>query len=384
MASDKSGGSNGQQRNVGKGIQVFNRMPIAYPKPFLGSSLESGIVPFTFRSERKSGFEFQRISLNGKPVVVWNCHIFCAAGGLTFLVKALMCAGTIVQMGGSFIGTTIFLSGFSVLCKFSVPMHGKTCSADRCAAWQSGRFFRISLVERNDTLSVVKFPNSVIDCLDIIGLIANERAFLYRQIAVGSFQDVQRHSRICYISGGGQFTKRKPGDAVHQHMVFIAPIKLILTFIVLIGSGVDAEGAVWVAFWVVFLGELVFCKGFGVVLFSVFRDKRGIQSDKGCIQDAQLIQLLDLCLHDFLKNAVIQFPQKAVICPVRGKLFCDVEAAVVSNETIVLQIIFQIGDVAEAFALHDHKCADHGRYRVTGAAWLLLLALQFGQVKMKK
>lgn len=83
-------------------------------------------------------------------------------------------------------------------------------------------------------------------------------------------------------------------------------------------------------------------------------------------------------------HAVIQFPQKAVICPVRGKLFCDVEAAVVSNETIVLQIIFQIGDVAEAFALHDHKCADHGRYRVTGAAWLLLLALQFGQVKMKK
>lgn len=206
-------------------------MPIAYPKTFLGSSLESGIVPFTFRPERKNGFEFQRISLNGKPVVVWNCHIFCAAGGLTFLVKALMCAGTIVQMGGSFIGATSFLSGFSVLCKFSVPMHGKTCFADRCAAWQSGRFFRISLVERNDTLSVVKFPNGVIDCLDIIGLIANERAFLYRQIAVGSFQDVQSHSRICYISGGGQLTKRKPGDAVHQHMVFIAPIKLILTYV---------------------------------------------------------------------------------------------------------------------------------------------------------
>ena len=83
VASGKSGGSNGQQRNVGKGIQVFNRMPIAHPKPFLGSSLESGIVPFTFRSERKNGFEFQRISLNGKPVVVWNCHIFCAAGGLS-------------------------------------------------------------------------------------------------------------------------------------------------------------------------------------------------------------------------------------------------------------------------------------------------------------
>ena len=130
--------------------------------------------------------------------------------------------------------------------------------------------------------------------------------------------------------------------------------------------------------------NLFFCKGFGVVLFGVCHDRCGIQSDKGCIQDAQFIQLLDLCLHDFLKNAVIQFLQKAIICPVRGKLFCDVKAAVVSNETIVLQIICQIGDVAEAFALHDHKCADHGGYRVTGAAQLLLLALQFGQVKMKK
>ena len=146
-------------------------------------------------------------------------------------------------------------------------------------------FHQLSLVERNDTLSVVKFPNSVINRLDIIGLIANERAFLYRQIAVGSFQDVQCHSRICRGGGSCLFTERKPGDAVYQHMVFIAPIKLILTFIVLIGSGVDAEGAVRVAFRVVFLGELVFCKGFGVVLFGVCHDRRGIQSDKGCIQD---------------------------------------------------------------------------------------------------
>ena len=48
--------------------------------------------------------------------------------------------------------------------------------------------------------------------------------------------------------------------------------------------------------------------------------------------------------------------EKAVICPVRGKLLRDVEAR----------------------ALHDHKCANHGRYRITGTPQPLLLLLEFG------
>lgn len=179
-----------KQRNVGKGIQVFSKIPVAYPKPLLRDSLESGIVSFTFCSERINGFECQSISLNGKPVVVWNCHISGVVGGLAFLVKALMCAGTIVQMRGPFIGTAIFLHGFSVLCKFSIPMRGKTCFADWCTAWQSGRIFRISLVERNDAFSVIKFSDGFVDRLDIIGIIAKECAFLYRQIAVGLLKDI--------------------------------------------------------------------------------------------------------------------------------------------------------------------------------------------------
>ena len=74
---------------------------------------------------------------------------------------------------------------------------------------------------------------------------------------------------------------------------------------------------------------------------------------------------------------MIQLSQKAVICPIRGKLLRDVEAAVVRNETIVFQIIHQVGDIAEPLALHDYKCAEHGRYRITGTPQLLLLLLEF-------
>ena len=42
----------------------------------------------------------------------------------------------------------------------------------------------------------------------------------------------------------------------------------------------DAEGAVQIAFRVVFLGELVLCKGFWVVLLRVCHDGRGIQANK--------------------------------------------------------------------------------------------------------
>ena len=384
MASDKSGDSNGQQRNVGNGIQVFGRMPVAYPKPLLGCSLESGIVPFAFRPERVNGSEFQSIPLDGKPVVVWDRHIFGTTGGLTFLVETFMGAGAIVQMGGSFIGTAIFLPGFAVLCELSVPVHGKASFADRCPTRQLGGRLCVSLVERNDALSVIKLPDGVVDGLDVIGFIPNERAFLHRQIAVGFLEDVQRHGRICHISGGCQLTKRKPCDAVYQHMAFVAPIEFIIAFIVLIGSGMDTQSAVFIRLWLIFRVKLVFREGLWVVLPGIRQNRCGIQPDKGRVQDSQRIELFDLRLHDFLKNAVIQLPQKSVICPIRGKLLRDIEATVVSDDTIIFQIIHQVGDVAEALALHDHKRADHGRYRITGAPDLLLLLLEFRQVKMKK
>ena len=377
MASDKRGDSNGQQRNVGNGIQVFGTMPVTYPKPFLSGSLESGIVPFAFRPECVNGSEFQSIPLDGKPVIVWDRHVFGATGGLTFLVEKFMGAGAIVQMGSSFIWTAIFLPGFAVLCELTVPVHGKARFADRRPTRQLGGRLCVTLVERNNALSVIKFPDGVVDGLDVIGIISNERAFLHRQIAVGFLEGIQRHSRVCHISGGGQLTKRKPCDAVYQHMAFVAPIELIIAFIVLIGSGMNAQSTVFIRLWLIFRVKFVFREGLWVVLPGICQNRCGIQPDKGRVQNSQRIELFDLCLHDFLKKAVIQLPQKSVICPIRGKLLRDVEAAVVSDETIVFQIIHQVGDIAEALALHDHKRADHGRYRITGTPQSLLLLLEF-------
>ena len=63
-------------------------------------------------------------------------------------------------------------------------------------------------------------------------------------------------------------------------MALVPPVELIPPLIVLVGGRMDAQSAVWVAFRVVFLGELVFCKGFRIVLLRVCHDRCGIQTNK--------------------------------------------------------------------------------------------------------
>lgn len=64
-------------------------------------------------------------------------------------------------------------------------------------------------------------------------------------------------------------------------MVFIAPVELVPVLAVQIGGGVDAERTIRSAFRLVFLGELVFRKGFRIVLLCVCHDRSRIQSDEG-------------------------------------------------------------------------------------------------------
>ena len=137
-------------------------------------------------------------------------------------------------------------------------------------------------------------------------------------------------------------------------------LALTVTLIVLVGGRVDTQGAVWVAFRVVFHGELAFRKGFRVVLLGVRHDGRGIQANEGCVHDPQFIQLPHQVGHGRFQRTVVQLPQAAVIRPVGRQWLHDVEPAVMGNEAIVVQIIHQICDLREPLTFHNDKRADHG------------------------
>ena len=65
----------------------------------------------------------------------------------------------------------VFLTGSSVIEKSSVFVHSKTCFADRVTACKLLVIFSVSLIERNDAITVIQLFYSVVYCFDIIALV---------------------------------------------------------------------------------------------------------------------------------------------------------------------------------------------------------------------
>ena len=91
------------------------------------------------------------------------------------------------------------------------------------------------------------------------------------------------------VGGSSPFIERQSGNTVHQHMVFVSPVKLITAFVVLAGGGMNAQGAVRVDFGMALRLEFVFGKGLRIVLLCVDRNRRRVQANKRGVHNAQLI-----------------------------------------------------------------------------------------------
>ena len=128
-------------------------------------------------------------------------------------------------------------------------------------------------------------------------------------------------------------------------MVFVSPVILITPLVMLIGRRMNAQSTIRVGFGMVFRFELVCGKGFRIVLLCVGCNGGRVQTDKGCVHNAQVVELFHLLCHDFLQVLIVQPFEKTVIRPVRWKRFHDVKAAVMGDEPVVIQVIRQIGDL---------------------------------------
>ena len=273
------GQRNSQDRDMSQRIEVCRAVSIAHPQPFLTCGFEAGIVTLTLRPQGVSPFKIETDAVNGKPVVIGKGLIFRAAPVFLAVVPILVAAraNTSLRLAER---AAVFLPGTPIVGRFAVLVHGEPGLADRITGRKRFQGFRAAWIEGNKRLALIDRFHGIVDAFHIVALVGKEGAFLQRDRLIRGREDLSGDGGIGDIARRGQLVERQAGDAVHQHMALVPPVELIPPLIVLVGGRVDAEGAVWVAFWVVFLGELVFCKGFRVVLLRVCHDGCGVQTNK--------------------------------------------------------------------------------------------------------
>ena len=86
IASDKGSSGNCQQRDVHNGVEIFIRLSVSNPKSFLGGGFESGVISLALCSQGIDRLKGNGIQLDGVPVIIRQCHIFCTACGFGTLM----------------------------------------------------------------------------------------------------------------------------------------------------------------------------------------------------------------------------------------------------------------------------------------------------------
>ena len=339
---------NGGQRNrqggdVGQRIEICRACAVAHPQPFLSRRLKAGVVSFILCTQGIDTLKTQAFPVNGKSVVCWNGLILGAAPVFLAVVPVFVAARANTGLGLAE-GAAEFLPGTIIVGGFAIFVHSQSSITDQVTCRKSFAL-GIAFFEGDKSFPIIVRFHGVVDAFHIVALVGKEGAFFQRNRLIRGREDLSGDGRIGDVARRGQLVERQAGDAVHQHMTFVAPVELIPALIVLVRGRVDAEGAVRIAFRVVFPGELVLCKGFWIVLLRVCHDGRGIQPDERCIHHAQLIQLPHQVSHDRLQRTAVQLPQEAVIRPVGRQRFHNVKPAVMGDDAVVVQIIRQICDL---------------------------------------
>ena len=273
------GQRNSQGRDMSQRIEVCRAGSIAHPQPFLTCGFEAGIVTLALCTQGVCPLETEAATVNGKSVVIGNGFIFRAAPVFLAVVPVFVVTRANTGLGLAE-RAAVFLPGTPIVGGFAVLVHSQPGRADWITDRNRFRGFRAAWIEGNKSLALIDRFHGVVDDFRIVALIGKEGAFLQRDRLIRGREDLSGDGRIGDVARCGQLVERQAGDAVHQHMTFVAPVELISALIVLVGGRVDTQGAVRIAFRVVFLGELAFRKGLRVVLLRVCHDGRGIQANK--------------------------------------------------------------------------------------------------------
>lgn len=281
-------------------IEILRAVVVAHPKAFLTSGFESGVVALALGAQSINGFEMCTLPVDGKPVIIRDGDIFGAAAIFLTIVPVCVVTGTFTGCR-AFEGAAKFLTSPATVKSFSIVVHGESSIAERGAGGQLLGVLGVTGIDGDKTLALKFIMDGVVNGLNIKSGITDEIAFPDGEESVGFAQHIHTDHMVEDIGGGGHLKQGKAGDGVAEHMILVAPIKLVILVAVLVGCGVNAQSAVPVRLWLILLAELVFTKGFRIVLSGVGHDRRCVLPDEGRVHDPQLGQMNYLTLHHLLQ-----------------------------------------------------------------------------------
>ena len=237
------GQSNSQGRDMSQCVEVRRAGAIAHPQLFLACGFEAGIIPLTLRPQGVSPFKIETTAVNGKPVVIGNGLVFRAAPVLLPVVPVFVATRANTGFGLAE-RAAVFLPGTPIVGRFAILVHSQPSCADRIAGRKRFQNLRAAWIEGDKRLALIDRFHGIVDAFHIVALVGKEGAFLQRDRLIRGCEDLSGDGRIGEVARRGQLVERQAGDAVHQHMAFVAPVELVPALIVLVGGRMDAEGAV--------------------------------------------------------------------------------------------------------------------------------------------
>ena len=217
-------------------IEVCRAGAVAHPQPFLSRRLKAGIVTLTLCTQGVCPLETEAAAVNGKSVVCWNGLILGAAPVFLAVVPVFVAARANTGLGLAE-GTAEFLPNSpSAIGGLAIFVHGEVCLADRIASRKRFRGFCAAWIEGDKSFHIIDRFHGVVDAFRVVALIREKGTSLQREDLVGCGEDVNGNCGIHDVGLGGQLVEWQPGDAVHQHMAFVAPVERIPALIVLVGG----------------------------------------------------------------------------------------------------------------------------------------------------
>ena len=139
---------------MGQRIEVCRAVSATHPQPFLTCGFETGIVTLTLCTQGIDTLKTQAFPVNGKPVIVWNGLVFCAAPVFLAVVPVLVVAGASTGLGLAE-RAAVFLAGTPIVGRLSVLAHGEACLADRIASRKRFRGFRAAWIEGDKSFPII-------------------------------------------------------------------------------------------------------------------------------------------------------------------------------------------------------------------------------------